>query len=278
MHGALDICWDEVFKAVFATNSPISRGAIQGLLSAYLGRDLSIVSVKIVEPPLDDIRQRQLRYDISAVFDDNEQANVEMIMYPTSAEKAKIEYYLARLFTSQEIRGNDKSYKSLKPAYQLSFVVNHRLFPDEAWDHTFIYYDPERQTPFGGQTAILTVELSKTDKLVEKPVIEMTHKEMWACYFRYFTDESKAAVLQEILKREETISMAEQAVKGFTQEQLEYMQETARLGNIMYWNSLQEDREEEAEMRGEERGRKEVFALLESGKTLEEAKQILGIK
>jgi hypothetical protein len=38
MHRNLDNCWDEVFKAVFAAESPVSRGAMQGLLSAYLER------------------------------------------------------------------------------------------------------------------------------------------------------------------------------------------------------------------------------------------------
>jgi predicted transposase/invertase (TIGR01784 family) len=226
-----------------------------------------------VELPSEDSRQRRLRYDISAVFNDKEQINVEMILYPASAEKARIEYYLARLFTSQDIRGNKKSYKKLKPTYQLSFIVNRRLFPDEAWDHTFVFYDPKRQISFGGQTAILTVELSKIDKLAEKPVAEMIRKEMWACYLRYFTDESRADKLQEILKKEEGISMAEEAVQGFTQEQLEFMQETARRGNEMLYYSILEEAEE-----AKKTGQKELIALLESGKTLNEARRILGLE
>ncbi|WP_148257808.1 hypothetical protein [Leadbettera azotonutricia] len=72
--------------------------------------------------------------------------------------------------------------------------------------------------------------------------------------------------------------MAEEAISGFTQEQLEYMRETARLGNIMYWNSLRGDQEERVKEEGKKAGQKEIIALLESGKTLEEAKLILGIE
>jgi hypothetical protein len=39
------LCRDPVFKAVFTKDTPESRGALSGLISAFIGRKISSVSV-----------------------------------------------------------------------------------------------------------------------------------------------------------------------------------------------------------------------------------------
>jgi hypothetical protein len=55
------LCRDHIFKAVFTKDTPQSRGAITGLLSAFLGRKLSLLSITTNEPAVDDLRQRNIK-------------------------------------------------------------------------------------------------------------------------------------------------------------------------------------------------------------------------
>jgi hypothetical protein len=52
------------------------------------------------------------------------------------------------------------------------------------------------------------VELSKAEGSLEKPAGEMTATEQWAVYFRYLTDRSKRAKINEVIANEEGIAMA----------------------------------------------------------------------
>jgi hypothetical protein len=244
----INICWDEVFKIVFAGDSTRSRRAAQGLLSAYLEQDLTILRVDIAELPPSIKGQRQIRYDLLVEFVDGRLANLEMTLFPEKAEVLRQEYYLARLFSSQKIK-SPQTYKDLKETYQLSFFVNKNQYDDEAWEHRFIYYDPERHIPLGGRTQIITVELKKIEKIAGKPVSEMNSKERWACYFRYFADEGKKDLLEAIYRHEENIAMAEQVVSLLDEERLAYIRETKANADMMsYWSAIEEAQEREAEL------------------------------
>jgi len=38
-------CWDNVFKAIFTKDTPESRGALEYLLSAIIGRTLTVILI-----------------------------------------------------------------------------------------------------------------------------------------------------------------------------------------------------------------------------------------
>ncbi|MDR2731314.1 MAG: hypothetical protein LBB81_10520 [Treponema sp.] len=65
----LDIRYDPVFKAVFTRDTTKSRGALSRLVSAHIGKNVSVETIIANEPPVDDLRQRYLRFDcaLSAV-------------------------------------------------------------------------------------------------------------------------------------------------------------------------------------------------------------------
>jgi predicted transposase/invertase (TIGR01784 family) len=274
----IDICQDGVFKAVFTKDSPQSRAAITSLLSAFIEKDLTVVTITANEVPIDDLRQRQIRYDISVIFNDGERANIEVTVNPKPAENIRMEYYVSRLFLSQNIRGKDRSFEDLKAAYHLSIIAGHDIFKDKAWAHRFEYYDPVRNITLGGRTAILAVELMKLDEVVKKPPEDMSRQERWAVYFGYYQDSRKQGLLQEIEALEEGIKMAETVVQGFTKEELEYMRETSRIAQELDWNGYLREAKEEGIAIGEKLGSQKLIELLESGKTLEDAKRILGIE
>ena len=105
------ICNDAVFKAIFTKNTPESRTALKSLLSAFLVKELYVLDVRANEPPINDLRDRQIRFDISVRFNDGELADVEMTVNPKKYESLRFEYYTARLLVDQNIKGQDRSYR-----------------------------------------------------------------------------------------------------------------------------------------------------------------------
>ena len=61
----IDIRYDNVFKAVFAKNNPVSMGALSKLISAFINRKINVTAINANEPPIDNTRDRQIRFDIS---------------------------------------------------------------------------------------------------------------------------------------------------------------------------------------------------------------------
>ncbi|MFP3091559.1 hypothetical protein LQZ21_14675, partial [Treponema sp. TIM-1] len=47
----VNICYDNVFKAVFTQKTPESQTALSRLVSAMTGRTLTVVSITANEPP-----------------------------------------------------------------------------------------------------------------------------------------------------------------------------------------------------------------------------------
>jgi hypothetical protein len=78
----IDICYDNVFKAVFTRDTPESLGALSKLISALIGQEVTVLSLVANEPPIDNIRDRQIRYDINCQTRDTKQVNVEMALKP----------------------------------------------------------------------------------------------------------------------------------------------------------------------------------------------------
>jgi predicted transposase/invertase (TIGR01784 family) len=217
----IDICYDNVFKAVFTKETPESRGALSRLVSALIGRKVSVVKITANEPAIENLRDRQIRFDIACQTEKEEPVNVEMSLNPTPYEPVRLEFHIGKLFTGQDIRGDDKDYDDLKEAYQIAFLVKERFFPDDVFLHRFEYYDPEYGVSLNGRSRIITLELSKLDRIVEKPVEEMTASEHWAVYFRYLRDIDKRQKINEILEYEEGIAMASEVLMTISRDQVE---------------------------------------------------------
>lgn len=222
-------CLDNVFKAVFTKDTPESRGALQKLLSAIIGRDLQVIVITANEPPVEQMKERQIRYDISCRLSDGEVCNIEMTLNPNADEPLRLEYYSGKLFTGQNIRGQDHSYKDLKHSYQISLIANKPVVKDDEVVHHFRYYDEERGISLGGRTHIITLELSKLDEIAQKVVEEMTALERWLVFFKYTPDKRKRKLVNEIIKKEEGIAMAGEVLLSFTEEEAEYFRQLSEL-------------------------------------------------
>ena len=96
-----------------------------------------------------------------------------------------------------------------------------RFFKDEEFLHSFEYYDPGRGVSLNGKSRIITLELSKLEGIVEKPIDEMSSQELWAVFFQYLPDTSKRQKINEIIDREEGIAMASKVLKSISKDEIE---------------------------------------------------------
>ncbi|GHU43451.1 hypothetical protein FACS1894190_13960 [Spirochaetia bacterium] len=258
----INICYDNVFKAVFTKDNPLSRGALERLISCLVGQDLSVIAITSNEPPIDDMRDRQIRFDINCRSTTGEPVNIEMTMYPDNFEPVRLEYYSGKLFTSQDIRGQNKTFNDLRSSYQITFLVTESFFNDDEIVHTFEYYDQKNKVTLGGRSRIITIELNKLDKIVDKPVEEMTTAEHWSVFLRYITDTTKRQKINKILEMEEGIAMASEVLMTISKDDVE----RARL---MSEYKFVTDHQSQL-VQTERKMRKEFLDLLKSGKSAEE--------
>jgi len=238
----LDIRYDPVFKGVFTKDTAEARTALSKLVSALIGRVITVDTIIANEPVITDTRHRRLRFDIACKTEKGQPLNVEMAFNPNAHEPVRLEFHTARLFSGQNIHGKDehgkeKTYNDLKETYQITILAQMKFFPDENFAHNFLYYDPDNRVSLGGRTRIITVELEKTEPTADKPVEDMTGAERWAVFFQYLTDEGKRDKIIEIIKREEGIAMAFNTLINITQDEVEYERMSNLIKSQLDWNT-----------------------------------------
>ncbi|MFP3091554.1 PD-(D/E)XK nuclease family transposase, partial [Treponema sp. TIM-1] len=186
----------------------------------------------------------------------------------------RLEFLAGKLFTGQDIRGKDKTYDDLQAAYQIAILAKGRFFPDESFLHCFEYYDPERGVSLGGRSRIITVELSKVEAVVQKPVKEMTGAELWAVYFRYLTDKSKRRIINEIIAREEGIAMASEVLITISKDEIE----RARLMSEYKYELDTQSKVVQAKREGRREGMQEIAKALKAlGDPVEKIAAVTGL-
>jgi predicted transposase/invertase (TIGR01784 family) len=270
----IDIRYDNVFKAVFTRNTPQAKIALSELVSALIKRDVSIVTILANEPPVNDINDRQIRFDINCRAESGELIDVEMSLNPNKFEPVRLEFYAGKLFTGQDIKGTEKNYSELKEAYQIAILVKERFFKDDTFYHSFEYYDHVNSISLKGRTRIITLELSKLDKVLKKPTDEMTLSEKWAFYFQYLTDREKRGKINEIIEQNNGIAMASEVLMTVSRDEHERAWLLSKEKYIL-------DRQSElsyAKEEGREEERIEIARnALEKGYTLEQIQEITGL-
>jgi len=262
----LDICFDPVFKAVFTRDCPESREALASLIHAVTGIKVEIVKVAANEPPVDSQTDRQIRFDINCKINEGDLADFEMTLYPDAFEPVRLEFHVTKLFSGQDIKGQDKEFSDLKYAYQISFLVNRSFYQDEELVHSFEYYDKKNGVSLGGRSRIFTIELKKLGKTIEKPVKEMSGAEMWAVFLRYLQNTEKRGTINEILERERGIEMASRELLKISKDE----NERARMISEYKYITDTQSKVVHARRETQKEDKKEFLKQLKSGKSIEE--------
>jgi predicted transposase/invertase (TIGR01784 family) len=186
-----------------------------------IGWEVTVLTIKENEPATDDIHGRQIRFDINCETKTGELINAEMSFNPDPFEPVRLEFYAGKLFSGQDIRGANKDYSDLKQTYQIAILGKERFFPDEIILHTFEYYDKHHGVSLNGKTQIITLELPKMDRVVEKPIGEMNAVEHWGVFFQYLTDMAQRKKINEIIVCEEGIAMASEILMSISKNEAE---------------------------------------------------------
>jgi len=253
----LDIRYDNIFKAVFTKDTPASKGALSGLVSALIERKVSVQTITANEPPANNTFDRSIRFDIACRAESGELINIEMSFNPNPHELSRLEYYASRQFSGQGIRGSEKSYRNLAQAFQIAILGKEIFFSDDVLVHTFQYFDPVHNINLGGKSRIITVELPKTERIVDKPTGEMDTSEKWSIFFQYLTNKNKRAKINEILEREEEIAMAGETLIHISRDDIEQARLTTELKNKLDYQSGMVDARWEGRIEGHAEGRAE---------------------
>jgi len=267
---------DDIFKAVFTKETAESRKALKSLLSTFLEKELSVLEIKANEPPINSTQDRLIRYDVSVEFNDGELADVEMTVYPKKYEALRFEYYTARLFVTQDIKGQEKTFRDLRPTYHLSFLYGN-LYPDKEWLHRFVYYDAKNSIKMGGRTEIVTVELKKLIKVSNRPIEELGSREIWGLFMVYHREYKKYNIIQKIITMDEGVAAANTVLDELTEKEWEASAARAREKFDLDAKEELWEMKEAAREKGREEGREEerkyFLELLDQGLSVEEIKK-----
>jgi len=222
----LDIRNDLVFKAVFIRDTSASRAALSDLISTLIKRNVAVETIVVKEPSTDFPMHKKFRYDISCRSEDGKLVNVEMAFHAIDEDLGLAEYFVFKLFLGEDTQDIDEFYANVKDTYQISIMDQKSYYPDKSLTHTFQLCDAKTNVSLNGNIRIITLELEKTDSIIEKPVEKMTNTELWAVYFQYLTDESKREKIKGIINRKEGIAMAMKTLCQITADEEEYVRLT----------------------------------------------------
>jgi predicted transposase/invertase (TIGR01784 family) len=218
----LNIASDPIFKAVLTKDTEESRAALRDILSTYIGSPIDSVEVKQNEPAVDYSDEKQIRFDISCKFSDGRLADVEMTRFPSEFETERLEWYIYKLFISQNIKS--EIYGSLKDVYQISFLDTGPKTSmwggpkDHFMVHNFMQYDHEHNVDFGGKVHIITVELGK---LPEKSIDQLDDREEWGYFIKHGSEKDKIPEINKLIQKKEGIKMAAETLITISKDENE---------------------------------------------------------
>ena len=266
---------DAVFKFLFTSENDDSRGALKAFISDFTGQKVEKLTISLNEPPVTFLEDKQIRFDVNCTFDGGHRANVEMCMNPNENEAGRSEFFASRLFVSQPTKG--KRYDEIVDAYQISIIDNKELTSDDSILHVYEFYDKENKVSLGGKIHIIHVEIKKFERIA-KSTEKMDIKEKWGAYLKWLKDKEKIDIVNELIKKEEGMAMATEALREITaDEEIQFQIITAQKNRMDWYNGIACARIEGIE-KGISIGKEEGEKIGEKRATLTNARMMLSKK
>ena len=219
----LDPRFDYVFKRVFTAQEHESKIALIDFLNSVLfDGESKIADLTVVnnEAPVESQRQKKSRFDIKTIFENGEQALVEMEFRAKDDFIKRSLHNISRMISTQPI--NRLDYRKLKRCYMVGVMGYNILDDDFGYLNTFIFRD-ERGRELSSDMQITYIELEKISGLLEKPTGELTNAECWALFLRYSAYDDKRQVLEKISKKNGGVKMAVDVLKYMSKSDIERM-------------------------------------------------------
>jgi predicted transposase/invertase (TIGR01784 family) len=216
---------DLVFKSILTR--PEAEPARVDLLIALLGRNVKSATVLNIEPPIRDVSAKNERFDVCCIFDDGDQAAVEMQAQPMEGDSSANEhenirdrsiYGLADLHANQSGKGID--YADICKSFQIT-ICNYRVFD---WEHRLVETFKMRNDTgrvLSEAIAAVFVDLTLVTSILKKHVDAMTAAEMWAVFLAKADEPRYTELLDQIVSRREGIYVANTMLNTISQDKRE---------------------------------------------------------
>jgi len=240
---------DITFKAMFTDKSFESKEALKGFLTDIIGRDIKEVSLIPNEPAAKRTQDKAIRFDVACVFNDGDEADIEMqgnntdMMYDKRSE-----YLVARLLDQTVNRGD--SYKGIKQVYQIS-VLNFIFDSDDSQAESWYVLRKQNGHTLGRVMNVIFIELPKVIKK-EFPVEKLQGWEKWGIFIAEAGNPDKQDYVRKIAASNGGIMQAQKVLNKISAQDIAWKRELDR--DIL---AMDEAEKLQAAKDREERGRKE---------------------
>ena len=219
----LDPRFDYVFKRIFTAQEHESKTALIGFLDSVLfGSESKIVDLTVVnnEIPVEAYKQKKSRFDMKILFENGEQALVEMEFRVKDDFTKRSLHNVSRMYSAQPI--NRLDYRRLKRCYMVGVMGYNVLGKEFGYLNTFTFRD-EHARELSDDMQITYIELEKTGGLLDKRVEELTNAECWALFLRYASYDDKRQVLERVTEKNGGVKMAIDVLKYISKSDIERM-------------------------------------------------------
>ena len=216
---------DRIFKAMMT--SPAAKPVLILVSSAIIKRPVVDVLVRNNELPVETTEEKNERFDVNCLINDNTQADIEMQSSPMEEEaggghenlRARCLYNLCDLHSSQPSVG--KSYDKLSQTYQVMFC-GYTIWPERKnFIHPFsMRHDEDNGLLHDGVRAIL-IELTKLKEVLKKPVEQMTDMECFSIFLRYADNPDYREIVNKVIESKEGLAVAGEVLMSISKDERE---------------------------------------------------------
>jgi predicted transposase/invertase (TIGR01784 family) len=273
---------DGVFKTLLT--HPLAKPVLRDVISVVLDMLIHEVEVKNSELYIGDIAEKRERFDVNCKTDTGEQVSVEMQSKAMKGDssimghsniKSRAIYYLCDLHAKQPGMGVD--YNNLLRSFQITFC-GFTIFSGEKLINRFYFRDEDGE-PLLESVGIVFIELSKLEKLMSKPLDDMTPLEMWSAFFALADKPECRKIIDEIMSKKEEIKLANDILVNISSDEIQRAHFRSRhMFRMDYNHDMIVSRAEgkaEGRAEGEAKGRAEGEAKGEAKGKAEVARSML---
>lgn len=240
---------DVNFKALFTQGTRGSDIALRSFLSAALGRAVKEVKLAPNEPAVETTTNMQMAFDVSATFDDGEQADIEIQGRDRKYDYSiRAEIHAARMLNNTAKKGDnynkkkddlkkdsdekndggnkEKKAKKIPKVYQISVLNFHFKKGDKS---EMLWYTMRDQNggELGGRLNVIFIDLLTIKGLVGTPAKKLTPLQKWGLFLSYIDDESKRGYVSQIAQSEEGIMEAERIAQTMSEEEANWWRQNS---------------------------------------------------